>query len=217
MNKESFLLFKSFYEPIKHLSNEHKGLLLDAIFQYQIDRTEIGSDSPIYMPFLFFKNQFRLDEVKYLATCKKNKDNGSMGGRPPKQEPEPYFGETQNNPNNPTVISEPKEPDNDKGNGKENGNEKEKKEKGVYGKKEEKIKLAENITVTTKQQTELIKQLGARLDYFVNEVSTYKTMTGKKYNDDYLAILNFKRRQDENPKNKPTTYTVTTGPKLAFD
>lgn len=114
--KESFVLYKSFYEPIKGLSSEDKGNLLDAIFQYQIEGFEPPNTSSIYMAFLFFKNQFRLDNEKYLSVVERNKSNGIKGGRPPKQE-------TQTNPNNPVGFSEPKKADNDNDNDNEKENE----------------------------------------------------------------------------------------------
>jgi hypothetical protein len=61
--KEGFLLYKAFYEPIKHLSNEDKGKLLDALFKYQIEGSE-DTQSSIYPFFLFFKNQFKRDDEK---------------------------------------------------------------------------------------------------------------------------------------------------------
>jgi hypothetical protein len=97
--KESFVLFKSFYEPIKNLTLEQKGKLLDAIFNYQIDNREpcIKEDAFVYSMFLFFKNQFRLDDIKYQAKCEKNKLNGSKGGRPKDDTAE-------DNPKNPIRI-----------------------------------------------------------------------------------------------------------------
>lgn len=58
------------------------------------------------MAFQFFKNQFRLDELKYQAVCERNKGNGAKGGRKPKP--------TQPNPKNPVGLKEPKQPDNEK-------------------------------------------------------------------------------------------------------
>ena len=40
MVRESFLLYKSFYEPIKSLSLEAKGALLEAIYEYQVSGVE---------------------------------------------------------------------------------------------------------------------------------------------------------------------------------
>jgi len=105
MSKESFLLFKSFYEPTKHLSKTHKGELYEAIFEYQINAIEPKKESLIYPFFLFFKNQFRLDELKYGKRIKANKANGLLGGRPKNKI-------TQNNPNNPMGLKEAKKGDN---------------------------------------------------------------------------------------------------------
>ncbi|MGV8142960.1 MAG: DUF6291 domain-containing protein [Candidatus Pacearchaeota archaeon] len=77
--KESFLLYKSFYEPIKHLTLEQKGALLDAIFLYQLgqDVTEVTAVNPaIKMAFEFFKNQFRLDDNKYQTFVELQKEKG---------------------------------------------------------------------------------------------------------------------------------------------
>jgi hypothetical protein len=134
--KESFVLYKSFYEPIKGLSSEDKGNLLDAIFQYQIDGIEPLNTSSIYMAFLFFKNQFRLDNEKYLSVIERNKTNGIKGGRPPKVE-------TQINPNNPVGFQEPKKPDNDKDNDKDNDNVKVK----VNNIEERKLKFASTLQI----------------------------------------------------------------------
>lgn len=61
MTKESFLIYKSFYEPIKALSDEQIGRLFRSLFDYQISNTDCR-DPDILMAFLFFKNQFVLDE-----------------------------------------------------------------------------------------------------------------------------------------------------------
>lgn len=116
--KESFLLYISFYEPIKNLSKEDKGELLDAIFNYQINpNNPVGlQGSNVKMAFEFFKNQFRLDNVKYQKTVDKNRENGKKGGRPSLK---------NKNPNNPVGLKKPKKADNDNvnDNEKENDNE----------------------------------------------------------------------------------------------
>ena len=98
MSKESFLLFKSFYEPTSHLSSQDKGKLYDAIFQYQITKKEPKPTSTIYPFFLFFKNQFRLDNLKYEKKANANRSNGLKGGRPKKDK----------NPKNPLGLEKPK-------------------------------------------------------------------------------------------------------------
>lgn len=76
MTKESFLIYKPFYEPIKSLSDEQLGRLFRALFDYQINGKDCG-ESDILMAYLFFKNQFVLDERKYVEKCEKNRANAS--------------------------------------------------------------------------------------------------------------------------------------------
>jgi hypothetical protein len=105
MSKErpSFLLYKSFYDPIKYLKDEELGLLFRAIFDYQNGNEVKGLPPQSAMAFAFFMNQFRLDEQKYQVVIDRNKSNGSKGGRPKKIE-------TQVNPKNPMGFEEPKKP-----------------------------------------------------------------------------------------------------------
>jgi hypothetical protein len=101
--KESFVIYKAFYEPISELSDEQLGELFRCIFLYQLKGIEPNTTSQIYMAFQFFKNQFRLDDAKYLKVVNRNKTNGLNGGRP----------KTQDNPKNPVGFSKPKKADND--------------------------------------------------------------------------------------------------------
>lgn len=75
--KECFLMYKSFYEPTKFLSLEHKGLLYTAIMEYQANGTIIDLPSEVKMAFNFFLNQFRLDDDKYVEKCNKAKESVS--------------------------------------------------------------------------------------------------------------------------------------------
>ncbi len=101
--KESFVIYKAFYEPISELSDQQLGELFRCIFLYQLKGIEPNTTSQIYMAFQFFKNQFRLDNEKYLKVVNRNKTNGLNGGRP----------KTQDNPKNPVGFSKPKKADND--------------------------------------------------------------------------------------------------------
>lgn len=127
--KESFLLYKSFYEPIKEISLEQKGMLLEAIFEYQINGKEPPKNSPISIAFQFIKNQFRLDHEKYLKIVERNRLNGQKGGRPKN----PDIQEEKENPKKPKKPSglsgnpkKPKKADNDNDNDNVNGKVKEK-------------------------------------------------------------------------------------------
>lgn len=100
--KESFLIFKAFYAPIETLSDEDLGRLFRWIFLYQIKGIEPTNTDRVFMAFQFFKNQFRLDELKYSKVVNRNKNNGSKGGRP----------KTQDKQENPVGFLEPKKADN---------------------------------------------------------------------------------------------------------
>jgi len=78
-DKASFLVYKSYYAPIKNLSNEQLGRLFRAIFEYQINNEE-NVDNDIFMAFSFFKNQFDLDQKKYEKICEERRKNGKKGG-----------------------------------------------------------------------------------------------------------------------------------------
>lgn len=85
MGKDSFILYTSFYEPLKTLSEKQLGKLFKAIFEYQINgNTPIDTD--IQMAFAFIKNQLDIDNSKYQERIRKNAENGKRGGRPPKKD-----------------------------------------------------------------------------------------------------------------------------------
>jgi len=69
------VLYKSMYKPISDLPNEDKGMLLDAIFMYQING-EIKQDlsTQAMMAFKFFQAQFDSDNIRYERKCNKNKE-----------------------------------------------------------------------------------------------------------------------------------------------
>lgn len=75
--RESFILYKSFFEPIANFTDEQLGRLFRAIFQWQID----GRSNPepdIAVAFGFFVNQFRIDNSKYQERCEKNRENAQL-------------------------------------------------------------------------------------------------------------------------------------------
>lgn len=73
--KESFLLYNSFYEPIKYLSDEQLGRLFRAIFNYS-STGKITEDKEILVAFMFIKNQLDLDAKKYEDIKKKRSQAG---------------------------------------------------------------------------------------------------------------------------------------------
>lgn len=83
--KNSFVIYHDWYEAIEGLTTEEKGLLIDAIFKYHIHNELPAKDSPIKMPFNFLKPIFDANIRSYIAKCEQNRENGLLGGRPPKK------------------------------------------------------------------------------------------------------------------------------------
>lgn len=79
MNRDSFILYNSFYEPIKTLKNEQLGKLLRAIFNYTTNG-EITQDDEIIIPFMFIKNQLDIDNKKWQEEKAKRSEAGRLGG-----------------------------------------------------------------------------------------------------------------------------------------
>lgn len=76
--KDSFILYNSFYEPIKSLKNEQLGKLLRAIFDYTINGV-ITQDNDIIVAFMFIKNQIDLDTKKWEEEKAKKSEAGKKG------------------------------------------------------------------------------------------------------------------------------------------
>lgn len=72
--RDSFILYKSHFEPLSKLSNEQLGRLFRAIYQWQITG-QAEPEPDIDMAFGFLVNQFRIDNEKYRIRCEKNRDN----------------------------------------------------------------------------------------------------------------------------------------------
>lgn len=132
MAKEGFLIYTGLYSSIREfLTTEQRGMLFDALHDFQESGTEPPKGSPIAMAFSIYKNQFRLDDAKHEKKAARARENGQRGGRPKFQ-----GNETEQNPENPvgysetqkteTVISKPNESYKEKEKGKEKDKVKEK-------------------------------------------------------------------------------------------
>lgn len=78
MKKDSFVLYNSFYEPIKTLKNEQLGKLLRAIFNYTTNG-EITQEQDILIAFMFIKNQLDIDNDKWEKEKQKRSEAGKKG------------------------------------------------------------------------------------------------------------------------------------------
>ena len=160
---DSFVLYKSHFEPISDLPDEALGRLFRHLFQWQIDG-EANPEPDIAMAFKFLVNQFRIDDMKRMAKNLINKDNGSKGGRPKK---------TERLQENRTVVNKPNGGHNDNVNVNENRN-----EKGDGGKDSLQLPFPDNpdfvstwneLRATTKWKNKTVRALKMAL----NQLSQY--------------------------------------------
>lgn len=90
-NRKSFILHKSFYEPVKNLSDSELGVLFRLIFEYheQNEQNEHLFDfqdmlkkasSQVQMAFAFFRNQLDHDNQKYSDEVEKRRLAGIKSG-----------------------------------------------------------------------------------------------------------------------------------------
>ena len=85
VDRQSFIIYKNFYEPIKHLDDIDLGKLFRAIFEYNLSDKNINGivvPPEVKIPFEFFRNQFNLDDAKWMKRGEASRENGLKGGRP---------------------------------------------------------------------------------------------------------------------------------------
>ena len=123
-DKKSFVLYTEYEENLQDLPDEELGQLFKAIFSY-VNRGVIPDLSPsCKMAFSFIRKDLDRNQAKYEETCRKRREAGSKGGRPPKANAD---GENQAKAKKPNGFSgnqaKAKKPDNDNVNDNENENE----------------------------------------------------------------------------------------------
>lgn len=106
-NKDSFILYCKYIHQVEKISDEQAGKLFKHILRYVNDLNPVIDDLIIDLLFEGIKQDLKNDLKKWEATCKRNQENGSKGGRP----------KNPDKPKKPTGFfenpSEPKKPDSD--------------------------------------------------------------------------------------------------------
>ncbi len=190
---KSFSINVSFYPPIAGLSDEQLGRLFRSIFKYHLgEPVEIGSD--ISMAFEFFKVQFDADEKKAKERSRINSENGKKGGAQPgnknAQKAKPAkTGETseikqnERNEQNQAVACTPVDLP-------------KKNPKQAVNPKTEKKQYADYVRMTEAEYAKLVNEYGEEgAKELVTILDNYKAASGKRYKEDYRAILNWVVRE----------------------
>ncbi len=112
--KKAFLMYCDYKQHLELLSDEERGKLFIALFDYAESKKTPQLSGMAAMAFSFIKAQMDRDNVKYEERCAINRENGAKGGRPRKsQESE----QQEENPTKPKITErfsgKPKKPDTD--------------------------------------------------------------------------------------------------------
>lgn len=181
MNK--IILFDSYLEPVKDLSDEEAGRLFKAILSPEEDPKEILSGMA-YTAYLFIKARVDEENAKRETRAAISRENGKKGGRPKKTE---EAGKKEETPPSPTE-EKPKPKD-----------KKPKEQKP----KEVKKQYAEYVFMKEKEYEKLVEEYGeAAVKWMIEKLDNFKGATGKRYKDDYRAILNWVVRAYKEEKGK---------------
>lgn len=110
-NRKSFLFYFDWDKYVQKMDDAQAGRLLKAILALALrgEHPDFSDDLALELSFIGIGDTIVRDTEKYVDKCRKNRENGANGGRPPKptdnpQKPNGYFGfseETQRNPQKP--------------------------------------------------------------------------------------------------------------------
>ena len=166
----------------KYLNAEQFGRLMFALFEFgQGEDPEVGDD--IALAFAFMSLQQKLDREKYEEKCRKNRENGKKGGRPPKPKKANGFFE---NPN---------DNDNDDKNVDENKNDDEEIHDSVFS-----LGTFTNVELTEEEYF-LLRSTYERTDELIDKVSLWLRDAKHSVPDHYALCVKF-ATNDQWPKRK---------------
>ena len=168
--RDSIVFYRSFYEAIKEIPIEEQGIVYNAIYGYALDGVMPELTGIAKAIFLLVKPQIDANNERYENGCK-GAEYGKKGGRPKKENP---IGVSEKTPL--VENKNPKETPNENDN--ENDN--------------EKIHFADFVTMTNAEHDKLVSTYGKEFaDQCIKKLDAYKGSKGKKYKNDYRAILSW--------------------------
>lgn len=82
--KKSFVLYCDLIHIIDKMPDDKAGLLFKHLLSYVNDKNPETDDLIVSLTFEPIKLQMKRDLKKYENVCERNRNNGALGGRPPK-------------------------------------------------------------------------------------------------------------------------------------
>lgn len=83
-DKKSFVLYADYDEHFEELTDEELGQLFRSLFTYVNTGAVPEMERTVKMAFSFIRKNLDRDKEKYEEICRKRREAGSRGGRPPK-------------------------------------------------------------------------------------------------------------------------------------
>ncbi len=202
-NKTSFVLYTESLNVLDVLTDEQSGRLFRAIREY-IKNGTLPEDQIIRVAFSNIKDYLDKDAAKYQKICQRNRDNGILGGRPPKKPKE----ETQINPNKPSgFLGNPKnlESESDSDSDSESVSES---DIGIVAEKPQQKKRTRFTPPTVEQVYEYCQERQNTVDpeRFVNFYESKGWLVGKsKMKDWKAAVRSWERNSEQRQHTDPLT------------
>lgn len=110
-NRKSFLFYFDWDKYVQKMDDAQAGKLLKAILALALrgEQPDFSDDLALELSFIGIGDTIVRDTEKYVDKCRKNRENGANGGRPPKKEeptdnpqkPNGYFGFSEKTGQNP--------------------------------------------------------------------------------------------------------------------
>lgn len=172
--RKSFILHIDSLGILNELTDEQAGQLFKLIYNYYNPEKPIETQITqlVNLAFYPFKSQFQRDLQAYNKVCDRNKNNGMLGGRPKK-----------NNPN------KPKKPDNDNKNNNDNENDNNNDNKNNKNLPALKNKYLDSVKLSDIEYNKLLSEYAQHeVDWIIDCLNNYKMSSGVKYKSDYHAI-----------------------------
>lgn len=123
--KESFILYTSYYDILKELTDEQFGQLMRALFVYARDGEAPELPAAIKMAFAFIRDDMDRNTAKYETRCKRNRENIQRRWAKKNDDDTNVYNRIQSNTKDTNVYDGKNRIPNENENGNENGNENE--------------------------------------------------------------------------------------------
>lgn len=174
MARKSFILHIDSLGILDELTDEQAGQLFKLIYSYHNPNKpkETQITQLVNLAFYPFKSQFERDLQSYNNVCDRNKNNGMLGGRPKKNNPE-----------------KPKKPDNKNKNDNKNDSKNNNDNKNNKNLPTLKNLHLECVELSDAEYNKLLNEFAKHeVDWMIDKLNSYKLATGKPYKSDYGAI-----------------------------